>query len=482
MKKILEKLGCGVLFFLLLAGGYRLVRLTGLEHKPELIRAGMVLLGVYLLFFLVVCAGQGTLTEEKKIACVILYGMVMRVGYMLYTGCAVRSPDLGELSREGYGHAAYLLKLLETGRLPDSNQGQLFQQPFFYLAGSAVSRLFHRTLPYATPYTLVDAAKLVSCFASCMTLLLTDRICCLVRLEHKGRLLAVSLTAFLPAMYLTGGRVNSDACHTLFSLLAFYATCKWYQEQTWKHLLLLAFTYGFGMMNRPLGVMAVFTAAVCLRLLWKLEDPACLASQLKKYAVFALISLPLGLWYTVRNAIRFGQSLFSVPDLASMPELFCGDASFVQRFVLWDLKNLFTVPYANPWRDYNVPVYQIKSALFGEFSYPVNDWIPALLLYSAVVLVLFLVPASYRIGKERNTEGLLVWTAAAFWLCYGGVLWFAFQNPYGCWMDFRFSVELGIFAAILLGRYWDKRPQGKTVLGMAAVVFCFCSCLMYLLI
>lgn len=481
MEKTLKNIGYSMLFFLFLMGCYRLVKLTGLEKQPEYIKAGMLLIFLLLLVYLAVCARKGTLTTEKKIACVILYGIVMRVGYTLCTGCTVRSHDLGEISRDGSKHAAYLLNLLETGKLPDSNRGQFYQQPFFYLAGSAVSRFVNRTLIYASSYDLVDAAKLVSCFASCMTLLATERICRFFQLEDKGRLLAVSLTAFLPAMYLTGGRVNCDACHTLFSLLAFYYTCRWYREQSWKNILVLALIYGFGMMNKiSMGIMAIFTAVVFLYLFWKTENPKYLAEQVKKYAVFAMISLPLGLWYVVRNAVRFGQSPLYVLDLASVPEIYCGNYSLVQRFVSWNLKNLFATPYADPWSDYNLPVYQIKTALFGEFTYEINDWIPALLLFSAVVLVLMLVPAFCQIIKNRKEEGFLFWTVLAFLLWYGSSLWFAYQYPYGCSMDFRYVVILGVFAAILLGRYLDCRPRAEQYLLTASSVFCICSCAMYL--
>lgn len=464
-------------------GCYRLVRITGLENQPERIKAGMLFTGLLLLVYLLVSYRRGMLTEKRAMTCIILYGIVMRMGYMLYTGCELRGHDLGEISADGYGHAAYLLKLLEKGRLPESNAGQLYQQPFFYLAGTLISRCVNGTMGGSTPYYFVDAAKIVSCFASCMTLLAAERVCSLFQLEEKGKLLAVSLIAFLPDMYLTGGRVGCDACHTLFCLLAFYYTCRWYQEQSWKNIILLALIYGFGMMNRTsMGVMALFTAVIFLLLLWRVENQKELAVQLGKYAVSALISLPLGLWYAVRNAMLFGQSPAYVPDLTSVPEIFCGDYSLVQRYVFWDIRNLFSTPYANPWEDYNLPVYLIKTALFGEFTYEINDWFPALLLFSGVVLVFFTLISLCTIIKNRKKEGFFLWTAAAFLLVYASMIGFTHKHPYGCSMDFRYVVILGVFAAIMLGRYLDEKKRGERYLLTASGVFCACSCLMYTLI
>lgn len=481
VKKLLGKLGIYTVLLLFMAGCYRMVRIAGLEKQPEKIKAVMLLTGLVLLAYVCFCYRKGSLTAEKKTGCIIFYGIVMRMGYMLYTGCDVRSHDIGTISSEGYGHAAYILKLMQSGNLPESNELQFYQQPFFYIAGSIVSRIVNWTLQENDVYYLVDATKIVSCFASCLVLFVSEKICLMSGLKEKGRVLALGLIAFLPDMYLTGGRVNCDALHMLFMLLAFYYTCKWYKEQSWKHIIILALVYGFGMMNKiSMGVMALYTAGVFLILLWRVESQEQLVSQVGKYMVFALISLPLGLWYAIRNAVLFGQSFLYVPDLASVPEIYCGNYSLVQRFVTWDIKNLFSTPYADPWSNYNLPVYLIKSALFGEFTYEINDVIPALLLFSAVVLVIFSLLALYRAIRNGKKEGFILWTAVAFLLCYASVVWFTYQYPYGCSMDFRYVVILGVFLAILLGRYRDVEAKGEKYMTAASGIFCMCSCAMYI--
>lgn len=479
-----KRLGRYVLLFFLIIDSYMFVRLTGLEHKPQIIQLCMMTVGVLTIVCAGVCKKKGTLTEQNKVLLILLYGLVMRIGYMMYTGCDVRSHDVGDITVNGYGHAAYLLKLIENGSLPESNQIQLYQQPFFYLAGSLVSRMVNGLLRENSEYYLVDAAKIVSCFASCMTLLLAERVCKQLALKEKGHVAAMGLIAFLPDLWLTGGRVNCDACNTFFFLLAFYYTYQWYQKPSWKNILSLAFTYGFGMMNKvSLGVMAAFTASVFLWMLWKAEEKDKLVSLLKKYLVFACISLPLGLWYAVRNAMLFGQSLTYVLDLKSVPQIYCGNYSLVQRFVTWDIKNLFSTPYADPWSDYNVPVYAIKTALFGEFTYEICDWIPALLLFSAVVLAVCVMAALYRVIRQGKTNQGMLWVVSVFGICSASYLYFCWKYPYGCSMDFRYVVILGVFAAFLLGSDIDREKNEKRqhALSMVCAVFCVLSCLMYLL-
>lgn len=386
-------------------------------------------LGIYTVFlllaYLFVCSRTGKLTQEKKMTCIILYGIIMRAGYMLYTGDDLQNYEIGGTSGDGCGFAV----------------------------------------------------KIVSCFASCVTLLVTESLCQWLKLEEKGRILAVSLTAFLPAMYLAGGSGNGDACRTLLLLLAFFYTCKWYEKPSWKNMIVLALVYGCGIMNQiSMGVMAIFTAAVFLIMLWKVEKQKLLAVQLKKYAVFLLINLLSGLCYMVQNGMSFGKKPVYVP------EHHCGTYSLVQRFISLDIKNLCSTPYADPSSDYNLPVYQIKTALFGTFTYKINDWIPVLLLFSAVILVIFVWAAVCKIIRNRKTEGFLFWTALAFLLCYANAIWFAYRHPYSCCMDFKYNAVLGVFAAILLGRYQSMEQRGGNSVLKVSAVFCICSCVMYLFI
>ena len=122
-------------------GAYMLCRLaanfSGNTWVIQLLMSGCLIAAI--------CKGlwekeKGLLTYESAIKKIVFMGMVMRIGYMLYTGCTVRSHDLGDLDINGYGHAAYILKLMEQGHLPETNQVQFYQQPFYYFISAAVSR------------------------------------------------------------------------------------------------------------------------------------------------------------------------------------------------------------------------------------------------------------------------------------------------------------------------------------------------------
>ena len=104
--------------------------------------------------------------------------------------------------------------------------------------------------------------------------------------------------------------------------------------------------------------------------------------------VFGIISLPLGLAYSVRNYIRFGQSLNYVLPIGVDSWLYRGNHTIAERYFLVPLADFFKSPYVDLQVDYNAPAYYIKSAFFNEFQYPVPEWLPGVLLICGLACAL----------------------------------------------------------------------------------------------
>ena len=459
---------------------YTVSRLTGLYEHPVMIQIGMVagLLGCCLYIW-------RKKPDEKKICTIlIIMGIIMRIGYMLYTGCEERQHDLWELDKNSYGHAAYLLTLIEDGHLPETNQVQMYQQPMFYFLGAGISKVINWICRSDEAYFLVDTAKTVSCVASCICLLLCRRIGNLCGLMEKEMKYALMLTAFLPAFYIAGGTIAPDALAAMFMLLAFALTLQWMNDPGWINTILLAVVYGLGVLTKiSCGVVALMTAAIFV---WKL------ISQLKKgiktvwplmgkYLVFGLIALPLGLWYSVRNYLLFGQPLNYVLPLGEDSWLYRGNCSVVERLFLVQISNFFRSPYVDLNTDYNAPAYYLKSSLFNEFRYDVPGWIPVLLLLCAFLCaVACLVALIWQIMRNRG-DFLCNIIAGMSVLYYASILFFYLQYPYTCSMDFRYILFLVIPFSVLLGKYIQYHEKKAAWIRTGLWGLAVSSCLMYVL-
>ncbi len=163
--------------------------------------------------------------------------------------------------------------------------------------------------------------------------------------------------------------------------------------------------------------------------------------------------------------------------------LYTGDRSVWQRLFLWDIRNLFATPYADVWTDYNLPVYALKSSLFGEFQFTCYGWIPAMLLFFNAVQALLCICAMvhYIKWKEKDRErNCCLLAAGIFWL---GTMFFYLRYPFGCSMDFRYMLFLPVPAAALFGRceafHNGHTETAQRLVGLWSIGFAVSSCLMY---
>ena len=395
---------------------------------------------------------SGAVTEEQLVVLLLCMGILMRTDYMLYTACDLRSHDLWEMDVNSYGHASYLLQVME-GHLPETNTVQLYQQPLFYILGAAVSKFLNLLLQTGDAFSLVDASKTVSCIASCISLIACREIFRECGLKGWGLIRAMMLVTFLPVYYLSGGRVGPDALAGMFMMLVFLFTLKWVKEKSWKNTIILAILYGLGMMTKiSCATLAVFTFCIFVGCFYKGCKDGTWKALLAKFAVFAGISLPLGLWYSVRNYLRFGQSLTYVPVVGEDSSLYTGNYSVFQRIFAVNLKNLFENPFTDVFADYNLPVYALKSSLFGEFRYDGEEQMACVLLFFAALLaVCCIIAIVYGIGFAAGDRmGKICLIAAGIY--YTGIVVFYLKYPYGCSMDFRYMLFLPVPLAVLLGK------------------------------
>lgn len=437
---------------------YLLINALNIQNNTFFIEKLMISSILFVIYFFKKKYDKDSLTNDDFITCIIIIGFIMRIGYMLYTPCNVREHDVGNLNLDSYGHASYILNIIQNHKLPNSNVGQFYQQPLFYLLSSLVSNIINTILGRNDSFFLVDAAKTFSCFASCSILILSLRIFEELDMKGTGKKIAMVLIAFLPNFYLMGGRVNSDALATFFMTATILYTLKWNKNISWKNTLILAVIFGCAVMTKiSCGIIAVFTASIMIHKLYKMCKEHNAKEILIKLLSFACISFPLGLWYSVRNYILFNQSFMYVPKPSMNSGLYCGDHSLFERFILISFKNLFSSPYADPFNDYNYPSYLIKGAAFGEFKFNNQGFIPIMLLFFTMIIAAILMLSIIYVYIRSNAKiiikyGLLL----LFLLIYLSSIRFNISYPFGCTIDFRYIAVSYIIGTVFIGLTYEE--------------------------
>ncbi len=461
-----------------------------LNLSDETIRALMIM-GVFMcgiVFAAISIFKKNVSKVEALIIALIAAGIVMRIGYMLYTPFGLRGHDIGGI--DGTGHYAYMYGLFSSGTLPASNHGQFYHPPFQHIVQALVVKIFSFFQQGAETRTLFEAAKIVPCFAMCALLIVSKRICEETGLQRRATALAIAVIAFQPTFFVLSASVNNDTLMILFFMAAVLYTIRWYKNQTLKNILLTGLFIGLAMMTKFSGVMiALFTGPVFLIALIKRRRQKQTVPLLEQFAAFGGVSAALGIWYPIRNAILFGQPLGYVLRFSETHALYVGGNTFVERFFSFPAENIANPLYCDPFVDFNMWIYTLKCSVFGEFKFDWTETHAALLIAANLIIIIVSLAAMVYVmirGKEVNKFArfglFFIWLAQM-----GSFILFNVQYPFGCTMDFRYIVPTviagAVYTGIALDRIKSKRKIAADILFIfgcaAAAFFCAASLLFY---
>ncbi len=457
---------------------------TPIRALMEIALAAIVLYSLYL-------AKKGELSAEKTVELIIAAGIVMRLGYMLYTSWAVRYHDVGTL--DGDGHAAYILNNILEGHLPqtDPKNNQFYHPPLYHILSAMAIKLasiLTRTSDYSS---LLKYAAAVSCAASCFTLVFIQKIADALKIAKKYQLPIIAVAAFFPNFLLMGGRVNNDSLVTMFMVMSVYFTIKWFYQTDMKYVIALALSIGLGMMSKLSGAtVAFFTGPVMLYKLYvgfKEKKPLPIIKQL---AVFAVICFPLGLWYPIRNYILFDQPINYVLKMEPGTAVYTGNVAWHKRFLTAPVWEEFTQVYMQPNDDYNIFMIISRTAVFGEFEYGNVSAIVSVALYYAnlALMILSFAAMIFVLIKDKTRDWFCKYSMAAVWLItLVSYISVNITHPASCTADTRYIPLAVVSSLMYLAKAYEISGKGgnkvltvcANVTAVCAAAFAVLSCIMY---
>lgn len=418
--------------------------------------------------------------EESLIFLIILIGLIMRIGYMLYTPIDVRSHDFG-------GHISYINSIY-NGSLPQNNSLQNYHPPLFHFLAAMFGR-YLGSLKYDGD-SIYEAAKIISCFASCVMLICTKEIAKELKFGKKGVAAATAIAAFFPNFYLLAGRINNDSLAVMFLFLSYLFTIKWLYKPCFKYVIFIALFIGFGMMTKiSVGTAAFFTGPVMLYVLFKnfmrdKKDPRILIQLI----VFGVICFPLALWYPIRNYILFDQPFNYVLRQSEELSFYLGEVSIVRRALSLPILEGIKSVYNDPWHDQNMWIYLLKGGMFGEFKFSTADFIPRTLTVINIFLTALSFVGIIYVAVSKKIKISIKYIVLNIWLVtLISYISINISMPFGCTMDFRYVVPFILVTALAVGGLYDgiyngfvlKKYNDKLLSAVlkAIEIICFMFCL-----
>lgn len=433
------------------------------EHKAFVILI-VGLLSVLLVFLWLLCR----MPEKKQeiwILCLAAAGFILRFAYVLETDITVRQNDVGGMGSVE-GHMGYICYLLQNHHLPDfdpTTRWQFYHPPLHHIL-SAIWMRFCMSfgLEEYVPY---EALQILPLFYSCVILILSYKIMKLWNLKGKALIIPFALLCFFPYLIVLSGALNNDALSVCFIMGAVYNTIVWYRRQTIGNILKIALCIGLGMMTKlSAGLIAPAVALVFLYVL--IQQRKTWWCTLRQYIIFGAICCPLGLWWGVRNYVKFGIPFNYIPTNDGMSWQDLSSIPLIRRFTDFSLQQM-KLPFAqwgnDTYLEYNPTIGLHKMAMFGEETFQGDlclRFSKGLLWVGAVLALAFFICFVISVFEKQNNRKEKLFLLIGYVTILGNFYLFCINYPYVCTMNFRYVIPCMLFAAYGTG-IWIQNQETK---------------------
>ncbi len=421
------------------------------------------------------------LTKEKRefyiFLAIMLTSMTVRLFFIYYTSVYDMQHDAGT-PNENYGHLGYIAYFMNNRHLPDFDVREAFQfwhPPVHHFISAVFLSILWKLVPGLSGN--YEALQLLPFLYITLCIYILFRILKLWNLEGKSLYLPMLLIAFHPTLITFSGSINNDALCTTLTFLALYFTLSWYKNPTWPLIIASALSIGLAMSTKGGAAIAAFPMAL-LFLLKLIKEKKKVLLQL---FVFGLLSLPLGLWWYIRNFILFDVPVNYIYYMSTEATGYIGHVSLLQRLHgfnprYFSFANMY-LQFEGTHTDVNPIVGLLKTAVYGQWRFNYNPYIkviayPLLFIWIALTLIsLWAIPSFLKKNKERPAQSVSI--LVLFVLQFASYYKFCLDFPFVWTMDFRYAVLLLLCQCLFLAEFLRYKKGTLTERLITWLCICF---------
>lgn len=418
---------------------------------------------------------------SKIMIAIIVLAFCIRLIYIIRTPYMEKQHDI---EPNGNG-LSYIFTIYNTGRLPDNNGGQNYHPPLHQILAAGWLKIISI---FSQDYEIMcESLQFLTLIYSMLLILVLYKIIEKFRLKDKYKILLMIIFSFHPMFIILSGTLNNDILCLLLVSWSILRLIDWYYNPDIKNTIFLAIAIGLSVMAKTSGaIIALPTIYIfLLRMIKDIKKTSQKRMMFEKYVYlfvfFGCISLPIGLWYPIRNYLKFYQPILYIMDVNNA-DLYVGNNSLISRLTLFS-SEIFKI-YCDPWVDFNIPTFLAKCSLFEEYSWGTNFGIIysiSIVLNIIMILVFLISFINCLVKKEkRNIE----WKIAFTILLIFNIISYLVMNiklPYGCSMNFRYLLPTIFIGAMFTYFNLDyyRRKNIKLEKKMYKVLF-MCTVILFM--
>ncbi len=463
--------------------------------------------GTTVLIFLYYFADMKKFRQQINSAMLIGIGFMVKLAYVMNTSIYVRQHDVRNFGGDS-GHCGYIEYLLFNHHLPDFDIRERWQfcHPPLHHAISALWIHINENILGVGYDPARESLQTLTLFYSMCIMITAYKLLKYFGLKGKALFIPILIINFHPSFILLSGSINNDVLSVAFIMGAMLSALNWYRDRKMSSIIKTALCIGLGMMTK----VSAAIVAVPIGLLFMVVFFSHIRTDAKKligqFAVFGLICVPLGLWFGLRNYIKWDMPITYVQKMDKSETQYIGDQSFSDRVTDFSPKQLESIylQWATEnddgsiqgYNEYNPIIAATKTSVFGEFvneqsfeNAPYLNFTAKILFWDSVLIaaaaLICMISFLFVRSDADSAQKLFLFSfRLAMMMSFYKM---AHDYPFTCTMNFRYitpTVIIGsIFIGFTLNRLKDCGSKAKYIEHTAegcVLIFSAASALIYL--
>ena len=433
---------------------------------------------------------------------IMALGFMLKLYYVLVTSVYTRQNDVYTFDGVS-GHAGYIEYLVNEHHICDFDPRMRWQyvHPPLHHAISAVWVTISEKIMMTGRDPARESIQMLTLFYSMCIIISAYKILRYFGMKGNALYVPLAVVSFHPAYVLFSGAINNDVLSVALAMGAVVCTLEWYSDPTFGKIFKIAVCIGCAMMTKVAAATVAPPVALVFLVVFIRNFKEKGKELFWQYFAFGLVCVPLGLWFGIRNFLRWEIPLTYVSKMSEDCEQYLGNTPFMQRVTDFSAYQLSS-PYESwakvsedgtviGYNEFNPLITLMKNTLFGEeinagcFSSDVITlfawglfWVNVVIAGTALIAML------YHIFRKPSMPKFFI--GAFYAMLMGSFYKAAADYPFTCTMNFRYIAPTVITGAVFLGlmlKGCDKeKPAGKAVgivSGVTACLFAGFSVLVY---
>ncbi len=385
-------------------------------------------------------------------------------------------------------HIHYIREIADNNRLPQTNDLQYYHPPLHHF----ICAMFLKVIEVFTSNVEIQYAllQIVPLIEYILLMIVISKLLDTLHIVGKYKILVFILLILHPSYFMLSRVLNNDMLVTLLMYTAIWRAFKWYQKPTVKNIILTGICAGLAVMTKISGGLV---AIPILYLFIKRAISDYKKNENKKIIVkkyigqtllLGLTALPLGLWYPIRNYIKFNQSFFYV---LNPTEIF--NIENVGGRNLWERYGLDFTSNAITFRgrtSYNIPLAIIQTSIIGELGRDNSAGLVSIVLIMNMIAISFAIYCFCKTMFSKNTfkKSKTAKGTLTLLLVFNFISYLMMNNklPYPCTMHYRYLLTTAFVGFAFIKYYLDYlRHKNKKQENIIYYTILFFAVTLYIL-